>query len=112
MAKRRESQGQILERFRDERDLSKIEMSAALGISRQTYDAWLVGAEISVKHLSLLAIDHVGEWVGGLAVELLWLVDPRLVPCMCQTTLWDSGACPKHGVMVEIAALEVEQVAA
>lgn len=107
MAKRKETQAQILERVRGERDLNKTEMCAALAISRPTYDAWLGGAEMTVKHLSILAVDHVGEWIGDLAVELITLIDPRLVPCTCQTAIGDAGPCPKpfhkvrvHGVVV------------
>lgn len=95
MAKRKKAQGEVLERHRG--DLSKIEFCAAVGISRPTYDAWLNGAEISLKFLSFLAVDHMDDWRGQLAVELIKLIDERMVPCVCETALWDNGSCPRHG---------------
>lgn len=96
MTKKRESQQQVLEKYRGE--MSKVEFCAELGISRPTFDRWLEGAEISLKSLSLMAIDHVGEWMGDMATDLIRLVDPRMVPCVCQTNVHDSGDCPRHGV--------------
>lgn len=94
----RESQMQVLERYRGEK--SKTEFCADLGISRPTLDAWLNGAEISLKLLSFLAVDHLGEWRSEMAVELIKRVSPSFVPCLCQTEPLDNGDCPRHGVSI------------
>lgn len=72
MAKQhRESQGQILERYRNTVQMPKTQFCDALDISRPTYDAWLTGAEISLKWLAYSAVDFVDDWRGALARELI-----------------------------------------
>lgn len=97
--KNRESQMQVLERYRGEK--SKTEFCADLGISRPTLDAWMRNAEISLKFLSFLAVDYVEDWRGAMAVELIERIDPRFVPCPCETEPNDHGTCPRrHGVSI------------
>lgn len=84
--------------------MSITEFAVALGTSRPTYYSWLDGAEIGLKQLSVMAIRHVGEWRGELAVKLIRLTDKRLVPCRCETELFDNGPCPKHGTPIGLSA--------
>lgn len=101
MAKKRETQIRILEEVRGEQDLSVPEFSAALGISRQWYyDQLKSGRDVlDLQSLSELSVDHVGSWLGDLAVRCIKLIDPRFVPCPCETDKWDHGDCPRHGVV-------------
>ena len=109
MAKK-QTQIQILEEVRGERELSVPEFSTALDISRQWYyDQLNSGRDVlGLKSLSTMSIVHVGSWLGDLAVRCIKLIDPRFVPCVCETDKWDHGDCPKHGVKVEMP----EEVAA
>lgn len=96
MAKKRETQAQILERVRGEQDMSTTDFSAAVGVSRQWYYKILEGSDLDLKTLCILAVDQAENWRGALAVELIRLTDPRFVPCVCQTAIGDCGPCPKH----------------
>ena len=104
MAKKQETQIQILEAARGEQDLSVAEFSTALGISRQWYYAQLTNQRdvLDLKTLSTLALDQAGMWVGQLAVRCIELIDARFVPCPCETEIGDHGPCPRHGVKVEM----------
>lgn len=110
MAKKRETQIQILEEIRNELDLTVTKFSQAIGVSRQWYYTQLESGRdvLALKDLSLLAVDRDG-WVKDLAVRCICLIDPRFVPCPCQTTIGDNGPCPKHGVknLVVSAVFEV-----
>lgn len=103
MAKK-QTQIQILEVVRGERELGVYKFCEHLGITGAWYYACLNNkrAPLSPKTLSELAVDQIGTWVGDLAVECIKLDDARFVPCVCQTALWDKGPCPKHGVAVEV----------
>jgi hypothetical protein len=92
----------ILEKFRNAQGLNKSEFPHQLGVGRASYYTWMDGAEISLEILITWALDYVGGWVGAMAVELITLRDPRLVPCVCQTAIGDAGPCPRHAV--EVAA--------
>lgn len=96
MSKKRTTQAQILETVRGERDMTVTAFAAAIGVSRQWYYNILEGSELDLKSLCILAIDHIDDWLGALAVDLIRLMDPRFVPCTCQTEIGDCGPCPKH----------------
>lgn len=94
---RKETQGEKLERVRDELSLSKVDFCALLGVSRPWYDKWLKGQSIDLESLCLWAADHTDEPVGKMAIELL--MDngfERFIPCNCETEIGDAGPCPKH----------------
>jgi transcriptional regulator with XRE-family HTH domain len=67
----KESQGQLLERVRDELGMSKVDFCEILGVSRPWYDKFLEGQQIDLKHLSFWAVDHAGESIGEMANELI-----------------------------------------
>lgn len=94
----------VLERVRGEQEMSVPVFCAAIGVSRQWYYGQLKTRNdvFKLQALSELAMAHVGEWVGALAVECIRLIDPRFVPCPCQTAIGDNGDCPKHGVLVAL----------
>lgn len=69
MAKKPETQQQIIERHRGE--MSKVEFCEKLGISRPTLDKYLDGAYISLEWLTYLSVDYADDWRGALANELI-----------------------------------------
>ena len=113
MAKRQETQIQVLEEVRGEQGLTVAEFSTVLGISRQWYYTRLEnsGDVLPLKELSQLAVDHVGAWVGDLAVRCIKLIDPRFVPCPCETEIGDNGPCPRHGGFAHTGTSDTPQSA-
>lgn len=105
---KKETQIQILEQARGERELSVIEFCAEIGISRQWYYLQRENQRdvLDLKALSFLAVDRAGTWVGDLAVRCIRLVDERFIPCVCLTAVGDKGDCPKHGVVEASPILE------
>lgn len=104
MAKIR-TQINVLEECRGEREMSVTDFCAALGVSRAWWYQQIESRRdvLSLQALNEMAVDHVGEWLGELAVTCIRLIDERFVPCVCQTRIGDSGACPKH-VSAEVVA--------
>ncbi len=95
------TQGQYLEVLRGEMGLSQQDFCEKIGVSRQWYSGQLKKKAdvLNVQSLSELASDHIGEWLGTMAVDLLILQgNGRFVPCVCETEFWDKGNCPKHGM--------------
>lgn len=69
MAKKKETQQQVIERFRGE--MSKVDFCEKLGISRPTLDKYLDGAYISLEWLTYLSVDFCDDWRGAMANELI-----------------------------------------
>jgi hypothetical protein len=92
---KRQTQEEILERYREAMMLSKSEMAAALGTSRQSYYLWLDGTEIREETLQEWAVRQRENRVGTMAIELLKSRKADL-PCVCKTQTMDNGFCPKH----------------
>lgn len=69
MAKKPETQQQILERYRG--DMSKVEFCERLSVSRPTMDKYLDGAYISLEWLTYLSVDFCDDWRGAMANELI-----------------------------------------
>ena len=91
------TEADILEAYRAARGLSRGEFAHELGMSRQSYSTYLnKGVRQELEGLQESAVENVGGWIGDLAVDLL-KARGAAIPCVCQTEMWDCGACPKHG---------------
>lgn len=99
MEKSKKTQIQILETWRGELDMSVPDFAPAIGVSRQWYYGRLKSGldVINLKDLSQMAVDYAGDWQSEMAVACIKLIDPRFVPCVCQTEFGDNGVCPKCG---------------
>lgn len=108
MAKKKETQIDLLEQARGEWEIGIPSFCEEIGITRQWYYVCRENKRdpLSLQALSELAIDHMGDRVGYLAVECIRLIDARFIPCPCQTNIGDNGPCPKHGLLafVEVPA--------
>ena len=91
------TEAKILEACRAAQGLGKTQFAHELGMSKQSYSAYVThGAKQDLSGLQEAAIEYVGRWIGDLAVDLLKARD-AVVPCVCQTALFDNGQCPNHG---------------
>jgi len=106
MAKRRETQIQVLETARGELEMSISAFADALGVSRQWYHDRLNkgGDVLGLRTLAELSVGHADGWIGKVAVDCIRLMDARFVPCPCQTEIGDRGPCPRHGEKAEVVA--------
>jgi len=113
--KRKITQADVYEAYRASQQLSKCNFSHELGISKQSYSAYVHNLSApSVDDLQWAAVEFRGGWVSELAIDLL-VVRGAVVPCVCQTAIGDNGICPKHEVPSVLAVFseklaEVEHV--
>jgi len=90
------TEAEILEAYRAAQQMGKTEFAHELGMSKQSYSAYMHGAKQDLSGLQDAAIEYRGSWIGELAVDLL-KARGAVVPCVCQTALFDNGVCPHHG---------------
>lgn len=114
MAKTKQTQIQILETWRGELEMSVPDFAPAIGVSRQWYYERLKSGfdVLNLKDLSQMAVDYAGDWQSQMAVACIKLIDPRFVPCVCQTAIGDNGICPRGHTGVVVSAEVEEAVAA
>ena len=81
----------------NEYGLGYAELMDLFGVSKQRAFEYLRGdGRPSTEALREVAKANVGEMEGRMANEMLALRGAD-IPCICQTTLFDAGPCPKHG---------------
>jgi hypothetical protein len=90
------TEADVLEAYRAAQRIGRTEFAHELGMSKQSYSAYMRGRLQDLKGLQESAVEYVGSWIGDLAVDLL-KVRGAVIPCVCQTALFDNGSCPKHG---------------
>lgn len=71
MAKKKLTQQEIIEKWRDARSLTKSDFCEQVGISRPTLDKYLDGAYITLEWLAYLAVDYADDWRGAMACDLI-----------------------------------------
>lgn len=89
------TEADILEAYRAAQGMGRTEFAHALGMSKQSYSAYMRGAKQDLDGLQWSAVEYRGTWIGELAVDLL-KVREAVVPCVCLEFIWDNGVCPKH----------------
>lgn len=90
------TEADVLECYRAAQGKNQTEFAHELGMSKQSYSAYMRGRLQDLAGLQESAMEYVGSWIGDLAVDLL-KVRGAVVPCVCQTAMFDNGDCPKHG---------------
>lgn len=94
--KKKMTEAEVLEAYRAAQQMKPVEFARSLGMSKQSYSSYVnKGARQDLAGLQESAKKHVGTWIGDLAVDLL-IVRGAVIPCVCQTELFDNGLCPKH----------------
>ena len=90
------TEADVLEAYRAAQQMNQSEFAAALGMSRQSYSAYVnEGRKQDLAGLRETALKEVGTWIGDLAVDLL-KVRGSDIPCVCLEMIGDNGPCPKH----------------
>jgi DNA-binding XRE family transcriptional regulator len=103
------TEADVLEAYRAAQGMGRTEFAHALGMSKQSYSTYInKGAKQELPGLQESAIEHVGSWIGDLAVDLL-RVRGAVVPCVCQTEMFDNGMCPLHGPQLSPPIIKKEK---
>jgi len=106
------TQADVLEAYRAEQQLGKTQFAHELGMSKQSYSAYVnMKSQPELEGLQEAALENVGSWIGNLAVDLL-VVRGAVVPCVCQTEIGDNGPCPKHSPIPAFLSKSKKAVAA
>ena len=104
------SEADILEAYRAAQGLGRTAFAHELGMSKQSYSTYILkGVRQDLMGLQECAVEYVGGWIGNLAVDLL-KARGAVIPCVCQTEMWDCGACPKHGALPVSIEWTAEQI--